>query len=578
MLSSIFRILSVLFFFFNHNLLAQENTTAYADVIFLNAAVYKVTDSDPWATAVAIKNDLIIFVGDDTDVKDYISNETRVIDLNGKMLMPGFQDSHVHPVDSGMTYNQCAVFDLPALDDLLKAIKKCVEDRPDAKWIVGAGWNVSTFAPTGVPPKKLLDEITTDIPITLLSNAAHSVWANSAAINAAGISASTPDPEGGKIDRDPETGEPIGGFQETAMPLIQSFEPAITLEDRIAGLDYAQSLFHSFGITGVHDSYVEISRETAYSNMNAYTSFADRGKLKMHVVAAMLYDPSLPLEPQIELFSHYRQSAERENVKVTAIKILVDGVATSYTAAMLEPYSDRVDEKIFGEPLIARQDLISLVARLDAMNFQMHFHAIGDAAVHYSLDALEEAIKSNGKRDSRHHLSHIEVWDPRDYDRMAEVDAIANFQALWASKGPMYDEITLPRMGIEREKYMYPINSLHKRGVNLAFGSDWYVTSANPLHAIEVAITRVDPDGLYPDPLVPEEAIDLATAIKAATYGSVYGNFLEHKTGTIEAGKLADLIILDRNLFDIPPSEISDANVVMTMFGGEVVYGDLEQF
>ena len=494
MLSSIFRILSVLFFFFNQNLLAQENSTASADVIFLNAAVYKVTDSDPWATAVAIKNDLIIFVGDDTDVKDYISNETRVIDLNGKMLMPGFQDSHVHPVDSGMTYNQCAVFDLPVLDDLLKAIKRCVEDKPDAKWIVGAGWNVSTFAPTGVPQKKLLDEITTDIPITLLSNAAHSVWANSAAINAAGITASTPDPEGGKIDRDPETGEPIGGFQETAMPLIQSFEPAITLEDRIAGLEYAQTLFHSFGITGVHDSYVEISRETAYSNMNAYTSFADRGKLKMHVVAAMLYDPSLPLEPQIELFSHYRQSAERENVKVTAIKILVDGVATSYTAAMLEPYSDRVDEKIFGEPLIARQDLISLVARLDAMNFQMHFHAIGDAAVHYSLDALEEAIKSNGKRDSRHHLSHIEVWDPRDYDRMAEVDAIANFQALWASKGPMYDEITLPRMGIEREKYMYPINSLHKRGVTLAFGSDWYVTSANPLHAIEVAITRVDPD------------------------------------------------------------------------------------
>ena len=547
-----------------------------ADIVFTGGAVYRVTDTDPWATAVAIKKNRITYVGDDAGVISSIGPNTNVIKLNGKMLLPGFQDAHVHPVDSGMTFNQCAVFDLPELEDLLDAIKTCVNERPNADWIVGAGWYVSTFAPTGRPPKELLDAIAPDTPITLLSNAAHTVWANSAAIDRAGITAETKDPEGGRIDRDPLSGKPSGSFQESAMPLIQNYEPAITLKERIDGLAYAQRLFHSFGITGVHDSYVEISRETAYSNMEAYTAFADKNALKMHVVAAMLYDPTLPVEPQIELFKNLRQSADRNHVSATAVKILVDGVATSYSAAMLDPYADRLDEDIKGTPLIPPADLIDLVTRLDALGFQIHFHSIGDAATHYSLDALEVARKQNGLRDSRHHLSHIMVWDPTDFDRMADLDAIANFQALWASKGTHYDEITYVRMGEERSKYLYPINSLHKLGVNLAFGSDWYVTSANPLLAIEVAVTRLEPDGNLSDPLLPAEAIDLATAIRAATLGSAYGNFLNEETGSIEVGKLADLIVIDKNLFDIPTSDLSKARVMLTLFGGEVVFGSLD--
>ena len=547
-----------------------------ADIIFTGGAVYKVTDLDPWATTVAVTNNRITYVGNDANIKSLIGPNTRVVNLDGKMLMPGFQDAHVHPVDSGMTFNQCAVFDLPQLDDLLDAIKKCVDERPDADWIVGAGWYVSTFAPTGIPNKQMLDAIAPNTPITLLSNAAHSVWANSAAIERAGITADTKDPEGGKIDRDPITGEPSGSFQESAMPLIQNFEPTITLKERIEGLAYAQQLFHSFGITGVHDSYVEVSRETAYSNMEAYTAFEDLGSLKMHVVAAMLYDPSLPLEPQIELFKKIRKSADRNHVSATAIKILVDGVATSYSAAMLEPYADRLNEGITGTPLVSRTNLIELVTRLDSLGFQIHFHTIGDAATHYSLDALEVARTQNGLRDSRHHLSHIMVWEPTDFDRMAKLDAIANFQALWASKGTHYDEITYVRMGEERSKYLYPINTLHKLGVKLAFGSDWYVTSANPLLAIEVAVTRLEPDGNTTDPLLPNEAIDLATAIRAATLGSAYGNFLDEETGSIEVGKLADLIVIDKNLFDLPSSDISEARVLLTLFGGEIVFGSLD--
>ena len=547
-----------------------------ADIVFTGGAVYKVTDTDPWATTVAVTNNRITYVGNDTNIKSLIGPNTRVVNLDGKMLMPGFQDAHVHPVDSGMTFNQCAVFDLPQLDDLLDAIKKCVDERPDADWIVGAGWYVSTFAPTGIPNKQMLDAIAPNTPITLLSNAAHSVWANSAAIERAGITADTKDPEGGKIDRDPITGEPSGSFQESAMPLIQNFEPTITLKERIEGLAYAQQLFHSFGITGVHDSYVEVSRETAYSNMEAYTAFEDLGSLKMHVVAAMLYDPSLPLEPQIELFKKIRKSADRNHVSATAIKILVDGVATSYSAAMLEPYADRLNEGITGTPLVSRTNLIELVTRLDSLGFQIHFHTIGDAATHYSLDALEVARTQNGLRDSRHHLSHIMVWEPTDFDRMANLDAIANFQALWASKGTHYDEITYVRMGEERSKYLYPINTLHKLGVKLAFGSDWYVTSANPLLAIEVAVTRLEPDGNTTDPLLPNEAIDLATAIRAATLGSAYGNFLDEETGSIEVGKLADLIVIDKNLFDLPANDISEAHVLLTLFGGEIVFGNLD--
>ena len=547
-----------------------------ADIVFTGGAVYRVTETEPWATAVAVTGNRISYVGDDEGALAFMGPNTRVVELHGKMMLPGFQDAHVHPVDSGMTFSQCAVFDLPKLEELLAAIRDCVEKRPDADWIVGAGWYVSTFAPSGLPHKSLLDEISPDIPITLLSNGAHSVWANSAAIERAGITAETKDPDGGQIDRDPETGEPSGSFQESAMPLIQRFEPPITLEDRVAGLAYAQQLFHSFGITGVHDSYVEIGRETAYTNMEAYTTFADAGGLKMHVVAAMLYDPTLPLEPQIDMFQELRESANRRLVKATAVKILVDGVATTYTAAMLAPYSDREAEGIKGTPLVAPEDLMDLVTRLDGLGFQMHFHSIGDAAVHYALDALEAARAGNGYRDGRHHLSHIMVWDPADFDRMAALDGIANFQALWAYKDTHYDEITSVRMGEKRSRYIYPINSLHKRGVTLAFGSDWYVTSANPLLAIEVAVTRRAPDGIGAEPLLPEEAIDLATAIKAATLGAAYGNFLDMETGSIEAGKLADLIVLDKNLFDIPASEISEARVLLTLFEGETVFGSLD--
>lgn len=547
-----------------------------ADVVFTGAAVYRVTETNPWATAVAITGKRISYVGDDAGAASFIGTNTRIVELGGKMLMPGFQDAHVHPVDSGMTFNQCAVFDLPKLEDLLAAIETCVEDRPDAEWIVGAGWYVSTFAPSGLPPKSLLDAIAPDTPITLLSNGAHSVWANSAAIESAGITAETKDPKGGRIDRDPVTGEPSGSFQESAMPLIQDSEPASTLTQRIAGLAYAQRLFHSFGITGVHDAYVEISRETAYTNMEAYTAFADAEELKMHVVAAMLYDPTLPLEPQIELFKELRQSADRQHVKATAVKILVDGVATSYSAAMLEPYADREADGVRGTPLIPRAEMIDLVARLDALGFQIHFHSIGDAATRYSLDAIEAARAQNGERDSRHHLSHIMVWAPADFDRMAELDVIANFQALWAYRDTHYDEITYIRMGKERSKYIYPINSLNKRGTTLAFGSDWYVTSANPLLAIEVAITRRAPKGLGAEPLLPEEAIDLATAIKAATLGAAYGNFLDQETGSIEVGKLADLIVIDKNLFDIPARDISEASVMLTLFEGESVFGSLD--
>ena len=547
-----------------------------ADVVFTGAAVYRVTETNPWATAVAITGKRISYVGDDAGAASFIGTNTRIVELGGKMLLPGFQDAHVHPVDSGMTFNQCAVFDLPKLEDLLAAIETCVEDRPDAEWIVGAGWYVSTFAPSGLPPKSLLDAIAPDTPITLLSNGAHSVWANSAAIESAGITAETKDPKGGRIDRDPVTGEPSGSFQESAMPLIQDSEPASTLTQRMAGLAYAQRLFHSFGITGVHDAYVEVSRETAYTNMEAYTAFADTEELKMHVVAAMLYDPTLPLEPQIELFKALRQSADRQHVKATAVKILVDGVATSYSAAMLEPYADREADGDSGTPLIPRAEMIDLVARLDALGFQIHFHSIGDAATRYSLDAIEAARAQNGERDSRHHLSHIMVGAPADFDRMAELDVIANFQALWAYRDTHYDEITYIRMGEERSKYIYPINSLNKRGTTLAFGSDWYVTSANPLLAIEVAITRQAPNGLGAEPLLPEEAIDLATAIKAATLGAAYGNFLDQETGSIEVGKLADLIVIDKNLFDIPARDISEASVMHTLFEGESVFGSLD--
>jgi hypothetical protein len=547
-----------------------------ADLILLNAKVYTVVSTQPWASAIAIQNGQITYVGDDQGARELIDSNTQVVNLKGRMILPGFHDIHVHPVDSGVLYQQCALFDIQGqgVGKLLDKIRECALAKPDDEWIVGGGWTVSDFAPSGLPDKKLLDEIVPGRPVSLKSSDGHSLWVNSKALEVAGITATTPDPENGRIDRYPNSQEPSGSLQEdSAIMLVMNHEPPLTSKDLINGLIYSRDLFHSLGITGIQDAIVKLEPGDGYFGLQAYNYLDDRDELNLHVVTALFWENETPLDQQLPKFLNAREKQRVDgNVKSTAIKIWQDGVIETHTAALLEPYSDRSDG-FRGYLQNSPDNLKKAVVALDAAGFQIHFHAIGDRAIRVSLDALEEAQNINGVRDSRHHLSHIQQFDPADIPRFAELNVVANFQPLWAIQDNYITDLTWPRLGNERSKWLYPIGTIQRTGARIGFGSDWYVTSVNPLDGIEAAVTRLEPNGLTNIPLGNNEEITLSQAIENYTINSAYVNFLDEKVGSIEVGKQADLVILDRNLFAIPTSEINEAKVVATLFEGRLVYG-----
>ena len=550
------------------------STTQDAELLMLNGKVYTVNHEQSWAEAIAITDGRIIWVGNSEDANQWQGEGTRTIDLGGKMVLPGFQDIHIHPVHSGVSYQQCALFDVEGVELLQERIKQCAESEP-GEWIRGGGWLVTNFAPSGLPDKKLLDEIVPDRPVALKSSDGHSMWVNSLALELAGINADTQDPAGGRIDRYPNSTEPSGSLQETsAMNLVHIVEPELTQKELEAGLAYSRDHLHSLGITAVQDALLKLTPGDAYFGLPAYLALEERGELNLHVVNAMYWQNDISLEEQLPAFLKARDEST-PYIHNTAIKIWQDGVIETETAALLEPYLNRGDQFV-GELLNEPAVLNEAVTALDAAGFQIHFHAIGDRAIRSAFDSIQAAREANGKHDNRHHISHIQLFSPEDIPRFAELDVVANFQPLWAIEDGYITDLTIPRIGEERGKFLYPIGSVQRTGARVAFGSDWYVTSANPLDGIEAAVTRLDPDGKTDEPLGENEEINLAQAIENYTLNSAYVNFLDVDTGSIEIGKLADIIVLDRNLFDVPASEINQVRVIATLFRGELVFGNLD--
>ena len=548
--------------------------TQDAELLMLNGKVYTVNHEQSWAEAIAITDGRIIWVGNSEDANQWQGEGTRTIDLGGKMVLPGFQDIHIHPVHSGVSYQQCALFDVEGVELLQQRIKQCAESEP-GEWIRGGGWLVTNFAPSGLPDKKLLDEIVPDRPVALKSSDGHSMWVNSLALELAGINADTQDPAGGRIDRYPNSTEPSGSLQETsAMNLVHIVEPELTQKELEAGLAYSRDHLHSLGITAVQDALLKLTPGDAYFGLPAYLALEERGELNLHVINAMYWQNDISLEEQLPAFLKARDEST-PYIHNTAIKIWQDGVIETETAALLEPYLNRGDQFV-GELLNEPAVLNEAVTALDAAGFQIHFHAIGDRAIRSAFDSIQAAREANGKHDNRHHISHIQLFSPEDIPRFAELDVVANFQPLWAIEDGYITDLTIPRIGEERGKFLYPIGSVQRTGARVAFGSDWYVTSANPLDGIEAAVTRLDPDGKTDEPLGENEEINLAQAIENYTLNSAYVNFLDVDTGSIEIGKLADIIVLDRNLFDVPASEINLVRVIATLFRGELVFGNLD--
>ena len=536
-----------------------------AETVFRHGAVYTVDAARSWAEAVAVRDGRIVFVGSDVAVAEWIGPKTRCIDLAGKMLLPGFHDAHVHLVGGGIELSECNLNGLKSLDEVLAKIQQYVDSHPKESWIRGGGWPLTMAE--GNPHKSLLDKMVSDRPVILDAFDGHSSWVNSRALEIAGITKETLDPPRGRIERDPQTGEPTGTLRESASRLVTKKIPLYQDEDYVQGLRRGMELANRLGITSVQEAAV------GEQALNAFAGLDRSNELTVRTVAALRTDPA-KLMTQISQFVEWREKYRGKRLKTTAVKIFQDGVIESRTAALIEPYLGGNQER--GWLNLEPEVLKPWVAELDRLGFQIHVHAIGDLAIRTSFDAFEFARECNHSRDSRHHIAHIQLFEPADIDRFRQLGVIANFQPLWAKSDLYIVKMTEPILGPERSRWLYPSRSVADTGAVIVGGSDWPVSSMNPLDGIQIGVTRRDlKEG--PGPAwIADEVVDLPLMLASYTINGAYLNFQEKETGSIEVGKFADLVVLDKNLFKIPKHQIHQAKVLWTFLEGVEVYCGME--
>jgi predicted amidohydrolase YtcJ len=586
-----------------------------ADLVLTGGAVYTVDAARSWAQAVAVKDGRITAVGTDADMRPHVGPRTEVVNLNGRMLLPGFQDAHVHASGGGLERRQCDLTGEHSREGYLAAIRGYADRAPGAAWITGGGWSMDVF-PGGVPGKDELDAVVPDRPVFLANRDHHGAWVNSRALALAGVDAATPDPPDGRIERT-AAGEPQGTLHEGAMNLVQRMVPAVTVDEQVAGILEGQRYLHSLGITAWQEAIVG-EYAVVPDCFEAYREVAGRGLLTARVTGALWWQRSAGLS-QLDFLAERRAIAGPGRFRTTSVKIMQDGVCENFTAAMLSPYLDGHGHETggTGTSFFDPEELKEAVTAIDARGFQVHVHAIGDRAVREALDAIAAARAANGhgvgwrgqnqqsvgrrgqnqqsvgrrgqgqqsvgrrgqnQQSGRHHIAHLQVIHPEDVPRFRDLAVVANCQPLWASNEPQMTELTLPFLGPERSAWQYPFGSLAASGAQLCFGSDWPVSSPNPMWQMHTAVNRTTSPG-YPfrgrdtdTPFLPGERIGLPAAIAAFTIGSAYVNHDERDAGSIEPGKRADLVVLDRDLFTQPAAEIALAEVDLTLVDGTVVH------
>ena len=552
-----------------------------ADLVFTGGPAYtadpasrRMVPACPAACAVAVGGGRILAVAaaGDQQIRDLTGPATETVDLAGRALLPGFQDAHVHPAFAGVTMVGCNLIGAASLDEALARIRSYADSRPRQAWIAGAGWRMEWF-PGGTPGRELLDQAAGGRAAFLVNRDAHGAWASTRALELAGVGARTPDPPDGRIERDAD-GAPQGTLHEGAAALVGRHVPPVTFDDRLAGLLLAQAHLHARGITAWQDAIVGDYLGSA-DPLPVYLAAARSGQLTARVEGALWWDRHRGPGQLADLLSR-REQGQAGRFRANTVKIMQDGVAENFTAGMIEPYHDSCGCQTGNRGLsyVDPAELRDIVTRLDAERFQVHFHAIGDRAVREVLDALEAAHAANGANDNRHHVAHLQVMQPAEISRFAKLNVTATMQALWAAHEPQMDELTIPFIGPQRTGRQYLFGDLLRSGARLAAGSDWSVTSANPLRAIHVAVNRALPGavGAGAEPFLPEQRIGLAEALAAYTIGSAYVNHLDGETGAIQPGRLADLVVLDRDPFRHPAAEIAAIRVLATYVGGDRVY------
>lgn len=542
-----------------------------AELLVHGGTIHTMDPQRPMVDAVAVAGGNIIAVGG-AEVDAVRTARTDVVNLGGRALMPGFQDAHIHPLAGGLGQLECDLSELHDLQDYRRTIADYSRAHPNAQWIHGAGWYGDVF-PGGFPDRTELDKLVAQRPAVFISHDAHGAWANSPALEHAGIDRHTPDPAGGRIVRDAQ-GEPTGMLLESAAELVTSLLPAVGNDQLERAMLTAQAYLHSLGITAWQDAAVGDALGIPDS-LGLYSRLSERGLLTARVTGALWWQREGGLEQIADLVDR-RASVPPGRFQATAVKIMQDGVCENLTAAVVNAYQGQVHNH--GLSFIEPEQLNRIVAELDAQAFDVHLHAVGDRAVRECLDAVE----GSGSRswDSRHQIAHIDLVEQADIERMSRLGVIANVQPLWARHDPVLVQTKLPYLDASQQAHHFAFGSLLRAGVQLALGSDWPVSSPDPLWGIHVAVNRTAPpadphaqdERSQTDPLLAGEAVDVRHALAAYTHGAARANRLDAMTGSLTRGKAADFVILDRDPADVPNREISSIRVESTFIEGEVVY------
>lgn len=549
-----------------------------ADLIIAGGTIYTVDGESSVAEALAVRDGKIVYVGSSAGAAPYAGENTQRIDLDGQPVFPGFTDSHAHLPDGGGTLLGLGFQGMTSAEEIVAAVKAYADAHPDMPAIMGSGWELNLF-PDANPSKELLDAVVPDRPVFLGAADGHNGWVNSKALELAGITKDTEDPLNGRIERDAD-GNATGTLRESAQGLVMHIFPTPDVDDVIKNLEAGMAYQAGHGITATIDAAI-----MADVNEQAYLAVAERADLPQRVRLSLLAAEEMVTSVVTEenaaatvdkLVSRRAQFRARSagRLDAEAVKIFVDGVPENHTAALLEPYVNApLGPDHAGEINLSEQALSDYTTKLEAKDFQVHMHAIGDRAVRVGLNALEAAKKANGERDRRHQLAHLEIVQPEDIARFGPLGVTADMQTLWHFRDAYISDLTEPFLQEELHRWLYPAKSFIEADARIVWGSDWPVSTSNPFHSIEVAVLRKDPENADDQRWIPEEAVSVDDMIRALTVNGAYLMGQDDIRGSLEVGKEADFIILDADPYKVQPEAISDIKVTTTYIGGACVHG-----
>ena len=538
---------------------STAQTKPAADLILLNAKVWTVDKSLPTAQAVAVLGDRIVAVGTNADIEAWRGPHTKVIEAGGKLLLPGFNDAHVHFVSGGMQLDNVDLKDAVSPQEFARLIGERAKARPHGEWIVGGNWDETKWSPPDIPSKELIDALTPETPLFVTRYDGHMGVANSVTLRLAGITAKTPDPPGGTIVRD-KSGNPTGALKDAAADLVYKVIPPLTHDQRIAIIKRSMAHAASLGVTSVQHMGPDPE------DISAYAELLQRGELTVRIYAAPLI-PSV--EDQVKV--GVRHAFGGPFLRIGALKAFADGSLGSGTAYFYEPFLNQGENRgLLSDEMQPLSLMHDRMMAGDAAGLQLCTHAIGDHAISIILDLYSDVVKAHGEADRRFRIEHAQHMAAKDFDRFAQLHVIASVQPYHAIDDGRFAEA---HIGHDRASRTYAFRTFLDHGVLLALGTDWEVAPLDPMQTVYAAVTRATLDGKNPRGWFPEQKLTVPETIEAYTMGSAYAEFQEKEKGSITPGKLADLVLLSDDIFTIAPEKIRNVHVLKTIVGGKVVFG-----